>query len=132
MVAVGNSSSIFLGWAASKGIQTPLDLKQRDDGRYMICKEDIAASVDLLTVPLQSCITADTLENLAERLKYEKDKGEESIYAPYINVLPTLEDENLLTLPRFWNVERLERITDGGQLEARMMNDKRDDLDSWA
>jgi len=102
MVAVGKGS-IFLGWAASKGIETPLDLKQRDDGRYMICKEDITASDDLLTVPLQSCITADTLESLAERLKYEKDKGEESNYAPYINVLPTLEDENLLALPRFWN-----------------------------
>jgi len=31
-----------------------------------------------------------------------------------------------------FGIHRLERITDGGQLEARMLNDKRDDLDQWA
>ena len=38
---------------------------------------------------------------VAEALAYERKRGEKSKYAPYINVLPTLEDDNLLALPRF-------------------------------
>jgi len=137
MVAIGKSTSAFLGWAASQGIQTPLDLAQRADGRYTTCKEDIAAGEDLLRVPLSACITANTLESLAERLAYERKKGSDSKYAPYIDVLPTLEDDgsgspSLLSLPRFWDAKRLEKVTDGGQLEARMANDERKDLDPWA
>lgn len=138
MVALGKSSSIFLGWTASQGIETPLDLAQRSDGRYMTCKTDIQPDDDLLQIPLQSCITADTLESLAERLSYERSKGAESRFAPYIDVLPTLNDDesspSLLSLPRFWDTKRLEKITyvDGGQLEERMLNDKSDDLDPWA
>lgn len=139
MVAIGKSTSAFLGWAASQGIQTPLDLAQRADGRYTTCKEDITAGEDLLRIPLSACITANTLESLAERLAYERNKGEKSKYAPYINVLPTLEDDglgspSLLSLPRFWDAKRLEELKgwDGGQLEARMANDERKDLDPWA
>eukprot|EP00581_Thalassiosira_minuscula_P015263 CAMPEP_0183717774 /NCGR_PEP_ID=MMETSP0737-20130205/11270_1 /TAXON_ID=385413 /ORGANISM="Thalassiosira miniscula, Strain CCMP1093" /LENGTH=351 /DNA_ID=CAMNT_0025947251 /DNA_START=66 /DNA_END=1121 /DNA_ORIENTATION=+ len=136
MVAVGKSGSAFLGWAASQGIETPLDLAQRADGRYMTCKEDIAATDDLLRIPLSACITADTLESLAERLAYEKDLGSKSKYAPYIDVLPTLEGDDerpsLLSLPRFWDSNRLDAVTDGGQLLAKMKNDERKDLDPWA
>eukprot|EP00579_Thalassiosira_antarctica_P014612 CAMPEP_0201932492 /NCGR_PEP_ID=MMETSP0903-20130614/29634_1 /ASSEMBLY_ACC=CAM_ASM_000552 /TAXON_ID=420261 /ORGANISM="Thalassiosira antarctica, Strain CCMP982" /LENGTH=70 /DNA_ID=CAMNT_0048472139 /DNA_START=31 /DNA_END=240 /DNA_ORIENTATION=+ len=70
MVVVGKSS-IFLGWAASRGIETPLDLSHRADGRYMKGKEDISAGEDILRIPLSACITADTCESLAERLAYE-------------------------------------------------------------
>ena len=138
MVAVGNKSNVFLGWAASQGIETPLDLSHRADGRYMTCRESILSTEDeLLRVPLNACITADTLESLAERLAYERDKGHNSRFAPYIDVLPTLykdddDDSNerpsLLSLPRFWSAKRLEKITDGGQLEARMQNDERKDV----
>ena len=63
---------------------------------------------------------------------------------PLLLLLFGLEDENrefekdedadddkrpsLLSLPRFWNANRLEKITDGGQLEARMQNDERKDV----
>ncbi|KAL7541517.1 hypothetical protein ACHAWF_006974 [Thalassiosira exigua] len=129
MVAVGKGSA-FLGWTASQGIETPLELATRTDGRYMTCTRDIAAGEDLLRVPLSACITADSLETLAERLAYERDKGEQSRFAPYIDVLPTLEGDNLRSLPRFW--DRLDKISDGGQLEAKMKNDERKDLDPWA
>ena len=133
MVAIGKASSAFLGWAASQGIETPLDLAQRADGRYTVCKEDVSADDDLLRIPLSACITADDLESLAERLAYERDKGQDSKYAPYINVLPTLTEEDserpsLQSLPRFWDPKRLDMITDGGQLEARMLNDERKDI----
>lgn len=127
MVAIAKSSA-FLGWAASQGIETPLDLAHRDDGRYTTCKEDVVAGEDLLRVPLQACITADNLENLAERLAYERGKGDKSRFAPYIDVLPTLEDDNLLALPRFWDAKRLDKVMDGGQLDARMTNDERKDI----
>lgn len=130
MVAI--KSSAFLGWTASQGIETPLDLAHRADGRYTTCKEDVAAGEDLLRVPLTACITADTLESLAERLAYERDKGDKSRFAPYIDVLPTLEDDSLLSLPRFWDGKKLDKVADGGQLEAKMRNDERKDIDPWA
>ena len=81
---------------------------------------------DFLRVPLSACIKADTLEALAERLAYERVAGAKSKYAPYIDVLPTLEGDaerpSLRSLPRFWDQRRLETVTDGGQLEARMTN----------
>ena len=95
----------------------------------MTCRESISSGEDLLRVPISACITADTLESLAERLAYERKKEGASRFAPYIDVLPTLDEDagspSLLSLPRFWDTKRLEKVTDGGQLEARMTNDDR-------
>lgn len=132
MVALGKSATTFWGWAASQGIETPLELAQNSAGRYMTCASDIGPDDDLLRVPISACITADTLESLAERLAYEKSLGSESKYAPYIDVLPTLEGDDerpsLSSLPRFWNGRRLDLVTDGGQLDARMTSDERKNL----
>ena len=62
MVALGKASNAFLAWTASQGIETPLNLAERADGRYTICSEDIQAGQDLLSCPLSACIVADTLE----------------------------------------------------------------------
>lgn len=43
-------------------------------------------------------------------------------------MLPTLDDDNILALPRFWKGNRLDLVTDGGQLEARMLRDERKDI----
>ncbi|KAL3779176.1 hypothetical protein HJC23_002027 [Cyclotella cryptica] len=154
MVALGKASNAFLTWAASQGIETPLNLAERDDGRYVFCSEDIKAGQDLLSCPVSACIVADSLEGhtfvcwserrlntllskielegVAERLAYERQLGEKSKYAPYMDVLPTLDDDRLLSLPRFWDSKRLDLVTDGGQLLRRMKNDERKDIDQWA
>lgn len=102
----------------------------------MTCRESMLSPDDeLVRVPLSACITADTLESLAERLAYERDKGQKSRFAPYIDILPTFhimsDDDDrpsLSSLPRFWNANRLEKITDGGQLQDRMQNDERKEV----
>ena len=72
------------------------------------------------------------MSEVAERLAHERKRGDASRYAPYIDVLPTLQDDNLLALPRFWKGSRLDLVTDGGQLDARMRRDERNDIDQWA
>lgn len=62
MVALGKASNAFLAWAASHGIETPLNLAEREDGRYVVCSEDIHAGQDLLSCPISACISADSLE----------------------------------------------------------------------
>lgn len=135
MVALTKSTTQFLAWTASKGIETPLDLNERSDSsRYTTAKADVDITEDILQVPISACITSDSLDGLAERLAYERKLESKSDYSPYIDVLPTLErdDSYLASLPRFWKSKRLERVADSGQLERRMMNDERNDLDQWA
>jgi hypothetical protein len=140
MVAVTKSTTQFLAWAAAKGIETPLELNQRSDGsRYTTCTVELGKTADVLKVPISACITCDSLEGLSERLAYEKKLQSKSDYAPYIDVLPTLERNGdsrissyLASLPRFWESKRLEKVADGGQLERRMLKDERRDLDQWA
>lgn len=133
MVALETATNTFLGWAALQGIETPLNLSHRVGfGRYTTCRvENIAADDDILRIPISSCIKSDSLESLAERLSYERNKEAASKWAPYINVLPKLDDFKY-SLPRFWDAKRLETISDGGQLEARMIKDDRKGIDSWA
>ena len=133
MVALTKSTAQFLAWAASKGIEAPLDLNERADGsRYTTAKVDLDHSAEILKVPISACITSDSLDGLAERLAYERSLESVSEFAPYIDVLPKLEGSYLKSLPRFWEPKRLESVTDGGQLERRMINDDRKDLDQWA
>ena len=75
MVALGKASNTFLAWTASQGIETPLNLAERADGRYVTCSEDIQAGRDLLSCPLSACIVADSLEGKAcEQLLHIKIK----------------------------------------------------------
>jgi hypothetical protein len=70
MVALGKASNAFLAWTASQGIETPLNLAEREDGRYVICSEDIEAGRNLLSCPISACITADSLEGKSPETIY--------------------------------------------------------------
>ena len=130
MVAI--SLDAYVDWTAQSGIQSPLELRSTRDGqyRYATASRPIAPGDTILRVPISSCLTAENLEALAERLKYESDAGARSKFEPYINMLPSFEE--LRVLPRFWEGNLVETVTDGGQLERRIRRDKNDNLDPWA
>ena len=89
---------------------------------------------------MNACIIAETPEKLSQKLAQERNLGQDSFYAPYIHVLPNLEtiskkDKNQLSsMPRFWDSERIELVShaDGGQIERKLKEDERKDLDPWA
>ena len=120
-------------WCLLQGITSPPLQLQAAHGsyRYMKCVDNELRG-DLLRVPLTACITADSSEALAERLAFEKSLGNDSKFAPFIEMFPALE--HLSCMPRFWNPSRLATVTDGGQLEQRMemMAPENKDVDPWA
>ena len=124
-------SELFLSWCASRGISTPLQLLESNGYRYMACESPLKAPATIIRAPLESCITADSTYALADRLAYERSLGSSSQYAPYIDILPTLEG-SLAALPRFWSSSRIEKVKDGYQLikKAELFEDK--GLDPWA
>lgn len=140
--------SEFKDWCTSQGIITPLDLRVRneDDYRYMEYSDDKSFTNrpeklntgPILMVPLKACITGDTPENLSKELAKERELGDASFFAPYINVLPSLESQYLQSMPRLWPAEKLEKTADfdGGQIYSKVQMDKiqkKDlNLDPWA
>jgi hypothetical protein len=124
----------FLSWCSAKGIETPLQLVEGAD-KYRSMRLPPSNSRDALMshstttpegfinvvkVPLNTCIIGEDLPTLVEKLKYEKSLGEKSEYAPWFDLFPTLDD--FKGMPRFWDEERLEFVKkyDGGQLDGRM------------
>lgn len=133
---LSSSSAIFTdfySWCDSRGIITPLQITGIDTPyRYMTCDKPQDAGT-ILGIPLTACQTADTPEQLAEQLLFERNQGSKSEYAPYLNVLPTLEDDGALQdMPRFWSSSRLDAITDSGMVQSRVERDARPRLDPWA
>lgn len=122
--------ALFESWCASQGISSPLKLQGADTSyRYMSCDREVTG--DLLQVPLKACITADSSESLADRLAFEKSLGDDSEFAPFIDLYPSLEDlEDVM--PRFWSPSRLDKVTDGGQLQRRIKESEREGIDPWA
>jgi hypothetical protein len=123
----------FVAWSTSQGITTPLQLVIEKSYRYMTLPSDdsqlfeevgSSESVNLVSVPLDACIVADDSQALAERLIHEKSLGEDSKYAPWLEMFPSLND--FQGMPRFWAPERLELVqkSDGGQLADRMKFDQ--------
>ena len=134
-----NHLTPFLTWAAARGITTPLELvASRIDSpsRFMALpdskKDEILSEarsssdqpVDLLRVPLDACIVSDTSHGLAQKLSFEKERGQDSEFADWINILPSLSDFHML--PRFWDPDRRYFVKkyDGGQLESRLRFDQ--------
>jgi hypothetical protein len=140
--------SEFREWCTQKGIITPLDLDVRtgDDAyRFMKYSNDksFASRPDkingpILRVSLKACIVAESPEDLAVELAKERDLGEESDFAPYIKVLPSLSSPSLQSMPRFWSQEKLEKVSefDGGLIYQRVQSVKEQckelNLDEWA
>lgn len=126
----------FLSWCEGKGISTPLTLlgsPQDSSYRYLAApnESDLSGGSTIMRVPLGACLIDDSLEVLAEKLAKEKSLGSDSDFAPYMDVLPELDSPALLAMPRFWSTERLETVTDGGHLEARLREDERPRVDPW-
>lgn len=123
----------FLAWSQAKGIKTPLDLVGEGSYRKMVLPSDTTKLmsqstskdlVQLVQAPLDACLVGEDFETLVDKLKFEKRLGNDSEYAPWIDQFPTLEEFS--GMPRFWSQERLDFVSqfDGGQLEARMGQDK--------
>jgi hypothetical protein len=124
----------FHSWCMEKGISTPLQLV--NDGNYRsmrlppsqegLMSQSTSANglVNVVQVPLDACIIGEDLPTLVERLKYEANRGEDSKYAPWLALFPTLEE--FQGMPRFWDDKRLDfvRQYDAGQLLARVEIDK--------
>mmetsp|Transcript_40443 Transcript_40443/g.74888 ORF Transcript_40443/g.74888 Transcript_40443/m.74888 type:complete len:344 (-) Transcript_40443:14-1045(-) len=126
----------FLAWCADRGISTPLTLQQSlldPSYRYLSApgSNPLPAGNTVVRAPLGACLIDDSLEGLAERLAREKSLGGESEFAPYVDILPELDSSTLQAMPRFWSDERLECVTDGGQLEMRVRDDERPRVDPW-
>jgi hypothetical protein len=114
-------------------VTTPLELVSDGAYRYMALPDDrdklFSQSkepnlLNVVTAPLQSCIVGDDWETLVEKLKYQKDKGQSSDFAPWLDLLPTLND--FQDMPRFWTSDRMDFVSkyDSGQLQARTNMDK--------
>lgn len=149
--------SPFISWCTSQGIISPLTLcGENSSYRYMSYEGGAGSNNNnfsitssptitgtILQVPLKACIIANSPEKLSEKLLQERNLGQESFYAPYIDILPQLYDtddnnksQQLQSLPRFWDEDKIELISnyDCGQLERRLQQDKRDEtfIDPWA
>jgi hypothetical protein len=140
----------FQSWCETKGIESCLQIQETRQGfRYttlaaiapenvsrrrrpfspwltpattktmMISEED---RLNLLRIPVEACITSRDSESLVDRLLFETSLGASSEYAPYIETMPSLETFH--AMPRFWSAERLESVTDGGQLDRALEMDR--------
>ena len=125
----------FMEWCAGPaGILSPLTLRQDATGRYTLATRDMAVQNDpLLQIPLTSCLIADSPQEVADRLIYEMKNRQNSFFAPWLDVLPTLETLQQ-QLPKFWSAKLWEEVTDGGYAETllkmRLVQD--DSVDPWA
>lgn len=123
-------TTVFRAWCTAKSIQTCLEIRlnPEDGSRYTVFQQRPEERIEkerhqqLLEVPLQACITADSSEELADRLLLEKNLGESSEFAPFLNLFPSANSFQR-DLPRFWSPERLATITDGGQLQQALKED---------
>jgi hypothetical protein len=118
---------IFRSWCSAQGVKSSLEIRESNGGyRYTILDPAVKQNgqLNLLQVPLSSCLIADSSEQLADRLEFEKNLGSDSEFAPYIDLLPSLESFQT-ALPRFWNPDRLAFIeaADGGALSKLLQAD---------
>mmetsp|Transcript_13315 Transcript_13315/g.20277 ORF Transcript_13315/g.20277 Transcript_13315/m.20277 type:complete len:333 (-) Transcript_13315:1476-2474(-) len=121
----------FKTWCSAQGISSPLQVQGFDTPyRFATCNKELVAGESLFQIPLESCLTGKTQEEVAEKLMFEKKLGAKSQYASYLNVLPKLED--MKSMPLFWNEKRLSTVADGGQLEQMMSQNKLKGVDPWA
>lgn len=138
-----------MSWCQASGFETRLQVQERTNGyRYVVLRErdennnrlhnsnDELLST-ILRAPLPMCLKSQTAEGLADRLLFEKALGDDSLFAPYLNVLPP-SLESFDTLPRFWSEERWSLLGSddgGGELyQNHLLDLKRLEMssDEWA
>lgn len=121
----------FKTWCSAQGVSSPLQIQGFDTQyRFATCTKELPAGECLVQVPLESCLTGKTQEEIADKLIFEKSLGAKSRYAPYLDVLPKLED--MSSMPLFWDERRLSTVADGGQLEQMLSQNKMEEVDEWA
>ena len=123
----------FMSWCNDQGIKTQLQLRGRHPYRYLTMPQQERLGDDetndnkkhiLLQVPLEACLKDDTEEGLADKLLLEHSLGEKSKLKPFLDMLPPPQSSSIQNLPRFWDADRMESVTDSGQLLKRLMDDE--------
>lgn len=113
----------FMSWCTASGLQSPLQIRERANTgyRYVVLGDSEAAAyynkrnrIKLIDIPLNMCMVSPTSDGLADRLLYEKTLGTNSFFAPYLELLPSLEYYQAV-LPRFWTQERWTLVNAGDQ-----------------
>ncbi|KAL7575921.1 hypothetical protein ACA910_000720 [Epithemia clementina (nom. ined.)] len=112
----------FMSWCAASGLQSPLQIREKANTgyRYVVLENDAADyfhknnRIKLVDVPLDICLISPTSDGLADRLLFEKTLGEDSFFAPYLDIMPSL-DFFQSVLPRFWSPERWSLVDAGDQ-----------------
>merc|ERR1719362_36663 len=115
--------------AVSMAIETREQLENEPSGRGLVAARDIAIYEDIAKVPEKVLISRESAKrrfgseliykNMSDyaatalHLIAEKNDGEDSFWAPYINVLPTVEEVGCSAL---WDKEELEQFLGGSPL----------------
>ncbi|KAK4543139.1 hypothetical protein LTR36_005917 [Oleoguttula mirabilis] len=117
-----SKSEAFITWLHQSGTTISpkiqlADLRSRDAGRGVLATKDIADDEELFTIPRSSVLTAESSAlpkdinfddqwlALITAMVYEYQRGDDSPWKPYFDVLP----DNFITL-MFWSGSELEHL----------------------
>lgn len=105
----------YVQWlAASSVVAPPVEFV----GRTTVATTVIAKHDLLSSTPLEVCMVADSPDALAERLVAEKQKGESSLWWPYVDMLP----QSFPEMPLFWKDEEVAAVQDD-EVAAAVLGD---------
>lgn len=122
--AFDNQTKAFEAWLQNANVTISpkiklTDLRHRSAGRAVLATQDISTDEELFTIPRQSILSVQTSDlpaavkeelddpwlSLILAMIYEQQRGDESKWKPYFDVLP----ESFDTL-MYWNDEELQHL----------------------